>query len=275
MHKLVDPLFHSRPDFEIFKGLCRRFNREEEYSRGMNEMQWVEKLYEDCRKENGLKEFAMPLFAEFWKTGYVLFPEGKPWVRHADFRDDAEVNALGTPSGFIENFSRKIERYGYGYRDCKGHPVWMEKFERSHGGPNSKRFPVWLQSVHPDKRLHSQLCESEPLRSTYSIMGREPIFLSPEDAKSRGIAHGDLVRVFNDRGQLLAGARVSDNFPAGVVRIQEGAWYGPTGPEVGALDTYGDPNTLTLDIGSSAWPRPPVPIPAWCRSENLLAKPLP
>ena len=57
--------------------------------------------------------------------------------------------------------------------------------------------------------------------------------------------------MFNDRGQLLAGAYVSDNFPQNVVRIQEGAWYGPTGPEIGALDTYGDPNTLTLDIATS------------------------
>nr|WP_231690343.1 molybdopterin dinucleotide binding domain-containing protein [Achromobacter sp. 2789STDY5608615] len=47
------------------------------------------------------------------------------------------------------------------------------------------------------------------------------------------------------------GASISANFPPGVVRIQEGAWYGPTGPEIGALDTYGDPNTLTLDIGTS------------------------
>ncbi|HRA81268.1 MAG TPA: molybdopterin dinucleotide binding domain-containing protein, partial [Thauera sp.] len=102
------------------------------------------------------------------------------------------------------------------------------------------------------KRLHSQLCESEPLRSTYAIQGREPVFIGPQDAAARGIKHGDLVRVFNDRGQLLAGAHVSDNFPSGVVRIQEGAWYGPTGPEIGALDTYGDPNTLTLDIGTSS-----------------------
>ena len=250
MQKLIDPLFHSRPDFEIFRGLTRRFNRDAEYTRGMDEMQWVEKIYEDCRKENGLKDIAMPPFAEFWQKGYVMFPEGKPWVRHADFRDDAEVNALGTPSGFIEIFSRKIDRYGYA--DCKGHPVWMEKTERSHGGPGSDRFPLWLQSVHPDKRLHSQLCESEPLRETYAIAGREPVFIGPEDAAARGIQHGDLVRVFNDRGQLLAGAHVSDNFPRGVVRIQEGAWYGPTGPEIGALDTYGDPNTLTLDIGTSS-----------------------
>jgi len=133
----------------------------------------------------------------------------------------------------------------------------MEKTERSHGGPGSDRFPLWLQSVHPDNRLHSQLCESEPLRETYAIQGREPIFMSPEDAAARGIAHGDIVRVFNDRGQLLAGAHVSDDFPPGVVRIQEGAWYGPTGPEIGALDTYGDPNTLTMDIGTSSLAQAP------------------
>ncbi|PWF21250.1 trimethylamine-N-oxide reductase TorA [Corticimicrobacter populi] len=249
MHKLIDPLFNSRSDFDIFRGLTRRFDREAEYTRGMNEMQWVESLYESCRQENNQKGFDMPPFADFWKTGYVLFPKGKPEVRHAGFRDDAEVNALGTPSGFIEIFSRKIDRYGY--EDCKGHPVWMEKTERSHGGPGSDRYPLWMQSVHPDKRLHSQLCESEPLRATYAIQGREPVFISPQDAAARGIRHGDLVRVFNDRGQLLAGAHVSADFPSGVVRIQEGAWYGPTGPEIGALDTYGDPNTLTLDVGTS------------------------
>ncbi|STY60133.1 Trimethylamine-N-oxide reductase precursor [Mannheimia haemolytica] len=131
MHKLVDPLYDSRSDFEIFRDLCRRFGKEKEYSRGMDEMQWVEKLYKDCRRENRGK-FEMPEFAEFWQKGYVLFPEGKPWVRHADFREDPELHALGTPSGFIEIYSNKIASFGYD--DCKGHPMWFEKAERSHGG---------------------------------------------------------------------------------------------------------------------------------------------
>ncbi|QGM79957.1 trimethylamine-N-oxide reductase TorA [Otariodibacter oris] len=248
MQKLVDPLYDSRSDFDIFRGLCRRFGKEKEYTRGMSEMEWVEKLYEDCRAENEGK-FEMPPFAEFWKTGYVLFPEGKPWVRHADFREDPELNALGTPSGFIEIFSNTIASYGY--EDCKGHPMWFEKVERSHGGPKSDKFDFWLQSVHPDKRLHSQLCESKELRDTYTIQGREPLFMNPEDAKRLGIVHGDLVRVYNDRGQAIVGAHVSNNFPTGVVRLQEGAWYSPLNEEIGSIDTYGDPNTMTLDIGSS------------------------
>ncbi|WP_428775489.1 trimethylamine-N-oxide reductase TorA [Vibrio sp.] len=257
MHKMVEPLYDSLSDFEIFTRFAGLMGREKEYTRGMNEMEWLAQLYNDCRAANK-NNFPMPEFEEFWQQGYVHFGEGSNWVRHADFRNDPEINPLGTPSGLIEIYSRKIA--GFGYADCPGHPVWMEKSERSHGGPGSAQHPVWLQSCHPDKRLHSQMCESEEFRSTYTVQGREPVYISPGDAKARGIRDGDLVRVFNDRGQVLAGAVVSDRFPEGVIRIEEGAWYGPVGQdgskeggaEIGALCSYGDPNTLTQDIGSSS-----------------------
>lgn len=248
MHRLVDPLFQSRTDFEIFTELTRRFGRHEEFTRGMDEMEWVRSLYEDCKKANAGK-FELPEFDAFWEQSVLDFGEGKPWVRHADFRKDPEINALGTPSGFIEITSRKIGRYGYEH--CQDHPMWFEKTERSHGGPGSEKHPYWLQSCHPDKRLHSQMCESEEYRATYAVQGREPVYINPIDAKEKGIKDGDLVRVYNDRGQLLAGAVLSDSYPRGIIRIEEGAWYGPLSEKDGAICTYGDPNTLTLDVGSS------------------------
>ncbi|HGS4597912.1 TPA: trimethylamine-N-oxide reductase TorA [Vibrio cholerae] len=248
MHRLVDPLFQSRTDFEIMTELTRRFGREKEYTRGMDEMEWVRSLYDECKKANEGK-FAMPEFEEFWENGFLDFGTGTPWVRHADFRKDPEINALGTPSGFIEITSRKIGRYGYEH--CQEHPMWFEKTERSHGGPGSDKYPFWLQSCHPDKRLHSQMCEAEAFRATYAVQGREPVYINPLDAKAKGIKDGDLVRVFNDRGQLLAGAVLSDSYPRGVIRIEEGAWYGPLTEKVGSICTYGDPNTLTLDLGTS------------------------
>ncbi|EJE8152377.1 trimethylamine-N-oxide reductase TorA [Vibrio alginolyticus] len=248
MHRLVDPLFQSKPDFQIMSELTQRFGRREEYTRGMSEMEWIESLYNDCKKANEGK-FEMPEFNEFWEKSVLDFGEGKPWVRHADFRKDPELNPLGTPSGFIEITSRKIGRYGYEH--CQEHPMWFEKSERSHGGPGSDKYPFWLQSCHPDKRLHSQMCESEEFRSTYAVQGREPVYINPADAKAKGIKDGDLVRVFNGRGQLLAGAVLTDSYPRGVIRIEEGAWYGPLNEKEGAICTYGDPNTLTQDIGSS------------------------
>ncbi|UXI02319.1 trimethylamine-N-oxide reductase TorA [Photobacterium sp. TY1-4] len=248
MHKLVDPLYQSKTDFEIFTELCRRFDRHKEFTRDMDEMTWLKQLYQECREANKAT-FPMPEFDAFWADGLVDFGEGRNFIRHADFRADPEISPLGTPSGFIEIFSRKIDRFGY--EGCQGHPMWFEKLERSHGGPMSDKYPLWLQSAHPDQRLHSQMCESEDYRATYTMQGREPVYIGPEDAKQRGIKDGDLVRVYNDRGQLLAGARISENFPPGVIRIHEGAWYGPLNEKVGALDTYGDPNTLTMDIGTS------------------------
>ncbi len=248
MHRLVDPLFQSKPDFQIMSELTQRFGRREEYTRGMSEMEWIESLYNDCKKANEGK-FEMPEFNEFWEKSVLDFGEGKPWVRHADFRKDPELNPLGTPSGFIEITSRKIGRYGYEH--CQEHPMWFEKSERSHGGPGSDKYPFWLQSCHPDKRLHSQMCESEEFRATYAVQGREPVYINPIDANAKGIKDGDLVRVFNGRGQLLAGAVLTDSYPRGVIRIEEGAWYGPLNEKEGAICTYGDPNTLTQDIGSS------------------------
>lgn len=248
MQRLVDPLYQARTDMQIFQALTKRFGQDQAYSRKMDEMQWLESLYEECRSANK-NNYPMPPFNEFWQQGYVDFGAGQTWVRHADFREDPEINALGTPSGFIEIYSRKIASFNY--PDCKGHPIWMEKQERSHGGPLSERFPIWLQSSHPDQRLHSQMCEADTYRATYSVQGREPIYMNAQDAQARGLHDGDLVRVFNDRGQLLAGLRISDDYPQGVARIHEGGWYAPLSSEIGALDTYGSANTLTPDIGTS------------------------
>ncbi len=254
MQQLIKPLYESRSDFDIFADLVTRYKkhdkngRREEYTGGKTEMEWVTDLYNECREANAGK-FDMPDFDTFWKKGYVLFPEGKPWTRHEDFRKDPELKGLGTESKKIEIFSYKINDYGY--EECKGHPMWFEKAERSHGGPKSDKYQFWMQSAHPNQRLHSQLCESEEYNKDYRVQGREPLYMNAEDAAEKGIKDGDLVRIFNDRGQAIVGAVISPNYPRRVVRLHEGAWYSPEDEKIGSIDTYGDPNNMTLDIGSS------------------------
>ena len=168
-------------------------------------------------------------------------------MRHGKFREDPLLNPLGTPSGRIEIFSRNIEKMGYD--DCPPHPTWMEPIERL-DGPNAK-FPLHIASAHPKGRLHSQLCGTV-MRETYAVGGREPCVINTEDAKQRGIKDGDVVRVFNDRGQILAGAKVTDAIRPGVIRVSEGGWYDPVdASKPGSLDRYGDVNVLTVDMGTS------------------------
>jgi anaerobic selenocysteine-containing dehydrogenase len=46
---------------------------------------------------------------------------------------------------------------------------------------------------------------------------REILEIRPTDAAARGIATGDTVRVWNDRGQIRLTARISDAIPEGTV----------------------------------------------------------
>jgi len=104
-----------------------------------------------------------------------------------------------------------------------------------------------MLSPHPTDRLHSQLNQTS-LRENYAIANREPIWIHPKDAAKKGIKTGDLVRVFNARGEVLAGAHVTKNIKEGVVKLAEGAWY--DGFDAG-LCKNGSPNGLTIDIPPS------------------------
>jgi trimethylamine-N-oxide reductase (cytochrome c) len=66
--------------------------------------------------------------------------------------------------------------------------------------------------------LHSQLCGVK-LRDTYTVSGAGPCLINAKDAANRGIKDGDPVRVFNDRGQAVAGAKVTDPIWPGVMRL--------------------------------------------------------
>ncbi|ECI4597751.1 trimethylamine-N-oxide reductase TorA [Salmonella enterica subsp. salamae] len=250
LHQVVKPQFEARHDFDIFAGLCKRFDREAAYRENRDEMQWINAIYDEGVKTGAALGVTLPDFDSFWQgEGYIEYPAGQPWVRHSEFREQPDLNPLGTPSGLIEIFSKTIA--GFGYADCPGHPVWMEPFERSHSKATTK-YPLHLQSCHPDKRLHSQLCSSDAFRKTYAVAGQEPLYMCEQDARARGLKAGDIARVFNDRGQVLAGVVISADYAPGVIRIHEGAWYSPQkGGKAGTLCTYGDPNVLSADVATS------------------------
>lgn len=51
----------------------------------------------------------------------------------------------------------------------------------------------------------------------------EPVWINPEDAERLGVKHGDVVKVYNERGAVLAGAYVTWRVPRGVVWIDHGS----------------------------------------------------
>ena len=120
------------------------------------------------------------------------------------------------------------------------------------GSENAKEFPLHLISNQPKNRLHGQM-DNGSLSLSSKIKGREPAIINPNDASERDIEDGDVIKVFNNRGAMLAGARLSDEIRRGVIRVHTGAWFDPIEPGVsGSLDKHGNPNVLTLDRGTSS-----------------------
>jgi biotin/methionine sulfoxide reductase len=249
MRQAIPPVGEARSDFEIFRGLAERLGVADRFTEGRSEMEWVRELYEVSRRRLAGSEAALPDFDTFWRDGFAeLPPPRRPVVMLEAFREDPAAHPLRTPSGKLEIFSETIA--GFGYDDCPGHPVWLEPREWL-GAGLAARYPLHMISNQPRTRLHSQLDPGKTSRSS-KIADREPIWIHPEDAAARGIATGDVVRVFNDRGACLAGALVTDAVRPRVVQLATGAWYDPLEPgRVGTLDRHGNPNVLTRDEGCS------------------------
>ena len=252
MRQCVPPQHQARNDFDIFQAIAARLGVEQAFTEGRDEMLWLKTMYDGMKQQARNAGVALPPFDMFWQSdSYIRFPvppENKRWVRFADYREDPLLNPLGTPSGKIEIYSKTIASMRYD--DCAGLPGWQPPYEW-HGSPIAQRYPLSLNTAHPVNRLHSQL-DNTPLREKYAVSNREAILINPQDAAARDIRSGDLVRAFNDRGQILVGAVVTSDIRAGVVRISEGAWYDPADPaEPMALCKNGNVNCLTFDLGSS------------------------
>ncbi|WP_280400609.1 molybdopterin-dependent oxidoreductase [Nocardia carnea] len=251
MQQALEPYGQARDDYAIFSGLAQRLGFGARFTEGRTARQWLEQLWRTTVGNAAAAGIRLPDYAEFRAGGPLDLRPQLPVARHVleQFRDDPDRHPLRTPSGRIELFSSTVA--GFGYPDCPGHPAWLPPREWL-GSPAAQRFPLHLLSHQPATRLHSQLDHGVTSRES-KIRDREPLRMNPADAASRDLRDGDIVRVFNDRGALLAGVRITDAVRPGVVQLATGAWYDPLDPvDPGSLDVHGNPNTVTNDIGTSA-----------------------
>ena len=106
-----------------------------------------------------------------------------------------------------------------------------------------------LMSNHPRWRTHAQGDDCTWARETPTgkVLGPdnynyEPVWLHPVDAAARGIEHGEIVKIFNERGIVLGGACVWERLMPGVAYIDHGARHDPIIP--GKVDRGGAINTI-------------------------------
>jgi biotin/methionine sulfoxide reductase len=249
MHQAVPSYGETRNDYDIFAELAQHLGFAERFPESCSVRDWLRRLYEQTRQALIARGAEAPDFDDFWEAGELVLPT-LPWdggiVRA--FRRDPEAFPLPTPSGKVVIASAIIAVFRYD--DCPGHPAWLPPSEGA-GSPRASRFPLQLIANQPATRLHSQL-DFGAASLASKIKRREPVRIHPRDAAARGIADGDIVRLYNDRGACLAGAVLSEALRPGVVQLSTGAWYDPADPTADRpMCVHGNPNVLTRDAGTS------------------------
>jgi biotin/methionine sulfoxide reductase len=249
MHQAIPPVGQARNDTDMLADIADALGYRAAFTEQRDEMAWLTHLYGLWRRACAGQGIEVPDFDRFWEEGHVeIPPPEEAFTQFADFARDPAANPLNTPSGRIEIYSATIASFGY--EETPGHAVWRAPKEYL-GSALAQRFPLHLLSFQPATRLHSQL-DPGRVAAADKIGGREPIHMNPEDAAARGLKDGDLLRVFNDRGAVCAGLRVTPDIRPGVVAMATGAWWNPATP--GATDAaclHGNPNVLTSDCGTS------------------------
>jgi anaerobic selenocysteine-containing dehydrogenase len=124
----------------------------------------------------------------------------------APFRPYSEPGRLNTPSGKIQIHSPGLERLAFDPL-----PSYIPPAER---GGRGTPYPLVLLSPPEHPFLNSTFVNVPRLAAA---AGPPALVIHPADAAERGLASGDRVRIWNDRGDFFAFARVAEDVAPGVV----------------------------------------------------------
>jgi len=200
----IAPLGESLPNSEAFRRLAARMGFAEECFRDSDEDICRQALESSHPRMRGIEWDSLK--AKGWQRLNV--PE-----RFAPF---AQGN-FGTPSGKCEFYSETAKSMG-----MDPLPTYIPPRESAQSNAAlARRYPLAIISP-PNRHFLNSSFANMPFAIAEA---KEPgLEIHPKDAAARGIANGDAVRIFNDRGSLTARARVSDKAREGVV-VALSVWW--------------------------------------------------
>ncbi len=214
-NQAIEPPGECRHEYWWVSRVAERLGVGERFTEDKTEEQWLQQIIAEARAADA--EF--PAYEELSRKG-VYRKSAEEYVAFAQEIRDPEKHPFPTPSGKVELFSPRLHEMRN--PQIPAIPKYMPAWE----GPEDERarkYPLQCIGPHSKRRTHSSydenpwMEEAEPQR----------MWISLQDAAARGIAEGDKVRVFNDRGALLIRAHVTRRIRPGVVAIPQGAWYTP------------------------------------------------
>ncbi len=183
-------------------------------------------------------------YAKLKTTSNPYIPYAEPVQTPTEAANGEHGKSLGfrTGSGKIELYSQRAQRDGYDPL-----PDYYPPAESAEADPElAFRYPVNLLSPAAHHFLNSTFSNVESLMKSE----REPrIWVNTADAAKRGITDGDMLRVWNDRGETLLRAVVGENVRAGVA-WSPSIWWHRDSPQEKSINVL-TPDRLT-DMGGGS-----------------------
>jgi anaerobic selenocysteine-containing dehydrogenase len=200
--KVIDPPGEVKPESEVYWQLAKKLEIPDDEIAG--KIPGPSDAEVEAFLEDKLKRFEA-LSLDRLREGPVLVP-GHEEVAFADC-------VFPTSSGRIELFSDEArERWGVDE---------VPDFFESEESVRTRSYPLYFMTPNTKNRIHSQFNNLETIRK----LSPEPfVQVHPDDAGTRGIADGDLVRVFNDRGEISVKAQLDWGIKTGCVAVTNGWW---------------------------------------------------
>jgi trimethylamine-N-oxide reductase (cytochrome c) len=247
----MKPIGESKSDYDVVQEISKKLGMFEKVTEGRTNEEWIKYFFEF---------FEMPKYLtweQFQEKGYFVFPTAQDWEKDpvglSKFYQDPVKNPLPTPTGKLEFYSERLAKNFPDDQERPPIPKWIEKGVSHNERISSDRatmFPLLMMSNHGRWRTHAQCDDITWTREvgTCKVQGwdgykYEPLWMNPQDAEKRGIKDGDIVKAYNERGIVLAGARVWERIMPGAVYVDHGArvdWIDP-----GKLDRGGAINLIT------------------------------
>ena len=255
------PVGESMSDFHIACSIAERFGVRDQIDLGMTDDEWLEYAFSQSRmgeeitwEEFKEKKYYFPALDPNWR-------DVPPGMRL--FADDPEQYPLDTPTGKLEFFSQALADNFPDDRERQPIAKWVTggpadegwSHDESLWGEKCKTYPLLITANPARWRVHVQGDDIVWFREieTCKVKGfdgylYEPVWLAPSDAEARGIEAGDIVKVFNDRGIILCGARISERVMPGNIIVAKGARVDPIAPHI---DRGGSTNLISPEKGVS------------------------
>ncbi|MCD7748658.1 MAG: molybdopterin-dependent oxidoreductase, partial [Oscillospiraceae bacterium] len=254
-HKCIEPRGESVSDFDVCARVAEKLGPEyyDAYTDNLSDEDRVRFFYKatGCEDYMSWEEFQQrKIFVVPCKTQEELdaIPAGL-----LKFYEDPDNNPLTTPTGKLEYSATLLEEKLPDDQERPPVPHWVESgvfHDERVSSTRARRYPLLCMSNHGRWRMHAQCDDIVWNREVPTMKVRgfdgyqyEPVWLHPSEAEKRGIKHGDVVKVFNERGIVLCGAYVTERLIPGACSVDHGARLDPIIP--GWLDRGGAINTIT------------------------------